>query len=562
MGIRVPINIHLAIATVVVASSMALVSPCIFTPALAQQSPTSTPVWQFQLEDSFNAGMQAFKHQDYTSAMQLFHQGADHSYAPAQYMIGWIYMRGSGVQKDDSQALQWFRKAADQGYPAAEDMIGWLYAHGAGVQTDYSQALQWFRKAADRGDPTGEDDIGRLYARGWGMQKDYSQALQWFRKAADQGLPMAEIDVGRLYQDGLGVQRNEAEAAEWYREAAASGDPAAQKLLQAMTTESAAAAGRTPVTASAATETMTMHQCIIGVVEFGADRVPMKLFVYMSVPDWRSLSSSGYVTQVLEIASIQGLEACRREQHPNPIKSVNVWVHAENRTAGGNLIIATRQGTNGPWSIDSRGLNALRAEMRRVEQQQLCQAVHDIRQKYAGIMASLKKETNPLKRQEIAQSLGPVLAEAQRELSFGEFNDFKGRVLKFDALGNAFRLSILVDCGQGPPAAAMYAVFEPKGAPIGFGQKQTLSDTDTNLNTFRPLLREINKGDEVSFSGTNVELQTDSLDGIRCGDTHPPNTIQFRPVGQWRDQCDQPVEYFARITKLSKGALTIGRNVP
>ena len=112
-----------------------------------------------------------------------------------------------------TQAEQWFRQAvaferpaAVAGWPMAQRLIGNMYFRGYGVQRDYAQALAWYRKAT--GDAQAELNIGTLYEQGLGVAQDYEQAMLWFRKAADQGNANAEFSVGSLFYRGSGIPQD------------------------------------------------------------------------------------------------------------------------------------------------------------------------------------------------------------------------------------------------------------------------------------------------------------------------------------------------------------------
>jgi TPR repeat protein len=44
---------------------------------------------------------------------------AEQGDAPAQYMLGNMYINGRGVPQDDKEALKWYRIAAGQGHALA-----------------------------------------------------------------------------------------------------------------------------------------------------------------------------------------------------------------------------------------------------------------------------------------------------------------------------------------------------------------------------------------------------------------------------------------------------------
>ena len=55
--------------------------------------------------------------------------------------------------------MYWYRRAAEQGYAPAQNILGWLYMHGHGVSPDEEMAIKWFRRAAEQGDPTALDNL-------------------------------------------------------------------------------------------------------------------------------------------------------------------------------------------------------------------------------------------------------------------------------------------------------------------------------------------------------------------------------------------------------------------
>jgi hypothetical protein len=51
--------------------------------------------------------------------------------------------------------MKWYRKAADQGYAPAQSLLGFIYVDGRGVPRDFDIAYMWFDLAAARGDEFG-----------------------------------------------------------------------------------------------------------------------------------------------------------------------------------------------------------------------------------------------------------------------------------------------------------------------------------------------------------------------------------------------------------------------
>ena len=83
---------------------------------------------------------------------------AEQGDAAAQFSLGWAYgwfldhrlpnpheNRGGGlVPEDDEEAVRWFRLAADQGHANAQFMLGIMYTRGHGVQRDLTLAHMWY----------------------------------------------------------------------------------------------------------------------------------------------------------------------------------------------------------------------------------------------------------------------------------------------------------------------------------------------------------------------------------------------------------------------------------
>lgn len=61
--------------------------------------------------------------QDYSRAVQLYCDAANHGDSRAFFDLGWMYANGRGVPRDDGIAVGWWRKAADSGVPQAANLL-------------------------------------------------------------------------------------------------------------------------------------------------------------------------------------------------------------------------------------------------------------------------------------------------------------------------------------------------------------------------------------------------------------------------------------------------------
>lgn len=91
------------------------------------------------------------------------------------------------LTKQYDLCFQGYLPLAEQGYPLAECQIGYFYLEGLGVAKDEEKALYWTRRAAEHGDRDGQYNLGWFYENGICIPADEQKARYWFRKAAEQG---------------------------------------------------------------------------------------------------------------------------------------------------------------------------------------------------------------------------------------------------------------------------------------------------------------------------------------------------------------------------------------
>ena len=82
----------------------------------------------------------------------------------AQSVLGWKYMTGQGVRRDDAAAFAWLRRAAERDDTSAQNNLGILYAQGRGTRADAAEAARWFRRAAEKGAVDARRNLDALLA--------------------------------------------------------------------------------------------------------------------------------------------------------------------------------------------------------------------------------------------------------------------------------------------------------------------------------------------------------------------------------------------------------------
>ena len=200
------------------------------SPAPAAE-PLPAPV---RFDAKFTEGCAAYERGDYQGAIDHWQPLAEQGDKKAQYNIGMLYVRGQGVERDESKAAHWLQEAARQGDPEAQYNLGLIYAEGRGLTQNYVQAAYWWHEAAKQGEVLAQYNLGVMYAEGRGLGQDYTQAAHWWRQAAAQGLAEAQINLGWLFENGLGIAQDDIQAVFWYRQAAEQGLATAQYNLGMM----------------------------------------------------------------------------------------------------------------------------------------------------------------------------------------------------------------------------------------------------------------------------------------------------------------------------------------
>lgn len=159
----------------------------------------------------------AAEKEGYAEEAKLALQKAEQGDVLAQKVIGMMYLKGSGVRKDEAAGVKWGSKAAEHGKAEDQFAMGELYKYGNGVKKDYAEALKWYRKAAEQGLLNAESMIGEIYDDGgYGLKRDSAEAIKWFRDAAERGDENAQTHMAVSYMGGgEGVEKDLAQAYMW-----------------------------------------------------------------------------------------------------------------------------------------------------------------------------------------------------------------------------------------------------------------------------------------------------------------------------------------------------------
>jgi len=181
-------------------------------------------------EQQLERGLAAYDAGRYGEALghlEPLARGAD---AQASFLVGRMYLNGSGVHRDAVEAIRWLKSAAEKGSVSAAFELGVIYSAGNDViPKDEVEAVKWFRRAAENGDAPAMNALGVMYATGRGVAENHAEATRWYERGAKRGHVDAQTNLAHMYEAGKGVPRNDFLAYAWYKIAAKGGSQKAAR---------------------------------------------------------------------------------------------------------------------------------------------------------------------------------------------------------------------------------------------------------------------------------------------------------------------------------------------
>ncbi len=98
----------------------------------------------------------------------------------AQYLLGYQYLYGLGVAKDQAKGLQWLEKSAAQANINAQELLANVYRFGlAGVPKDMAQATKWYEQGICYNTEFSAGNLALMYYFGVDEPADYAKAYKY-----------------------------------------------------------------------------------------------------------------------------------------------------------------------------------------------------------------------------------------------------------------------------------------------------------------------------------------------------------------------------------------------
>ena len=126
----------------------------------------------------------------------------------AQYNLGYRYMTGREIPKNETTGVYWLMRAAKQDHAAAQFAVGVSYRYGNGITRNIDRAIHWYTKSSIHGRPSALHELGDIYYNGVGVIQNYRIAVLCFFLAASQGYVDSQMQLGIAYALGQGVEQD------------------------------------------------------------------------------------------------------------------------------------------------------------------------------------------------------------------------------------------------------------------------------------------------------------------------------------------------------------------
>lgn len=135
-------------------------------------------------------------------AYDLYKRAAESGYAPAQAILGNLYMCGFCRPKNYPEGLKFLRQAEIQGYPVALNTLGTSYFTGIGVDKNYNMAVEYYQRAAALEYPNSMAALAGLYESGLHeiLKKDENRSIYLYEEAARLGSLQAKLHLAHQYE--------------------------------------------------------------------------------------------------------------------------------------------------------------------------------------------------------------------------------------------------------------------------------------------------------------------------------------------------------------------------
>ena len=160
-------------------------------------------------------------------------EAAENGVSFAQSVLGYRYLTGKGIKKDELKALNLLHEAAEKGDLSACFPLGVILEKNG----DAEGASDYYARAATEGDVRAFYRLGLAYENGNGVEKDMETAFYCYSEAKKLGNYEAMFRYGLFWFEGKGALADKNIGRENIQKAAKAGVTEAKEYLKALEAE-------------------------------------------------------------------------------------------------------------------------------------------------------------------------------------------------------------------------------------------------------------------------------------------------------------------------------------
>lgn len=136
---------------------------------------------------------------DEDKGIEYLTKAAEQNEIHAIHRLGLYYDQGLGEIKPNKElSFKWYMKGALLEDIRSEFRVGFCYLVGSGVEKNEKEAAKWLFKAGDKGHADAAYTVGTMLLREMAIGEDVEVAKVWFNKAASQGHAAAIEELRKL----------------------------------------------------------------------------------------------------------------------------------------------------------------------------------------------------------------------------------------------------------------------------------------------------------------------------------------------------------------------------
>ncbi|MEM0928042.1 MAG: hypothetical protein AAGI89_02000 [Pseudomonadota bacterium] len=160
----------------------------------------------------------------YTEAVEYLSIATDLGDIPSMSLLGELKYHGLGAERDKGHSYTLIESSAMYGDKFSKFLLGRMYLTGSGKEFSGTDAIKLFHDAADLGCGRAFGELGKLALFGLACAQDDDTAFQYFYEGSDLQDPFSIAHLGFCYHHGIGTMKNTGLARHLYEKSAGRGD--------------------------------------------------------------------------------------------------------------------------------------------------------------------------------------------------------------------------------------------------------------------------------------------------------------------------------------------------